>query len=152
MQCLFVFRELISITVWLRFQMAPMRLVARRANDCKNIHKDVYNIQIQIQCSKNVLFRTYAVLVLTSHHKLCVVNQIDTEQKSTGTCIDDCDGLSWEENGDDSEQHQYNNGNEQNSTHHGEIPFRLEREKRQAETNRCRYAYCQKYLKLHVMK
>ncbi|GLH16780.1 Protein of unknown function, partial [Gryllus bimaculatus] len=67
------------------------------ANDCEKVQKDINNIQIQAQCSKDVFFWGDRVLVFSSHHHLGVINKIHTENKCTKRCIDQ--GAVFRDNG-----------------------------------------------------
>lgn len=55
-------------------------LIPGVAQNGQNIHEDVDNVHVKIQCSKDVLLGTDGILVLAAHHHLCIVDQIEAKE------------------------------------------------------------------------
>lgn len=84
--------------------------------------------------------------MLTAHHELRVVHQVQREdQRSDGSVHQGHDLVAGDEYADDTEHKQYDGGTEQEPAHDREVPFRLEGEQRQSETHGRRYSYSHHY-------
>lgn len=104
------------------------------------MHENLHNVQIQIQCGENVLFRTDRILMLAAHHHLCIVHQIDTEDERAQRRVNQRNRFSRYENRHNAENQQNQHSDKQNAAHHRKVPFRLERKQRQSQANGRRYA------------
>jgi len=55
-------------------------MVAKQSEDVHEEHDDVH---VNVQCSEDVLLGRNGILMISSHHKLCVVDQERREEKGT---------------------------------------------------------------------
>lgn len=84
--------------------------------------------------------------MFTSHHELCIINQIDRENQSPQRRINQRHYFGMNENHYDPKYHQNNNGNHQNTAHHREIVFSLESKQGESQANGRRDAHRQNHL------
>jgi len=113
------------------FTCVPCRVpssIVDDSNDLQNIKEQSDDIDVQIQCSKDILLRVDRILLLTSHHQLGVHDQIQSEDESTDTSVHQPNGFSVEKYHEESETHEDDKSYKQTSAHHGEINLRLESE------------------------
>lgn len=71
--------------------VAKYCLILSRADDGQNVDEDVYNIQVKVKCSEDILLRGGGVLMLSTHHELSVVNQVYGEQQGTQRSVHEGD-------------------------------------------------------------
>lgn len=64
------------------------------------MHKDLDDIKINIQSSENVLLRANGVLVISSQHQLCIIDQVHREQERSNRRIYQTYGISTPEHSD----------------------------------------------------
>lgn len=89
-------------------------LVSSGSNNAEYVDEYVDNIQVQIECSEYVLFRTDAVLVFPTHHHLRIIHEVCGEEECTHTTVYYVyHGEYWpEENGEETKEKQYNHEDE----------------------------------------
>jgi len=104
------------------------------SNNHEDVHKEVDNVEINVESSEDVLLRAKGVLVLAPHHQLGVIHDVEGEDEGTNRSISNHSvfGL-WEENEKEPSNHEdYQNSAEHSSTH-GEVYLGLERKDSQTE-------------------
>lgn len=50
--------------------------VTRSSNDAQNVDKDVNDVKVEIEGGKDVLLWRYAVLMLSTHHHLSIIDEV----------------------------------------------------------------------------
>jgi len=73
------------------------------------------NRKLYCQTSENILFRTYRVFMIATHHKLCIVYQINAEDQSPNRRINQSNGFARKENRYKTKEHKDDGSNEQNT-------------------------------------
>lgn len=116
-------------------------LVSRRADDSQDVEEDVDDIEVQVQRRKDVFLGGDGVLVVTSHHELRVVDEVDGEDKRPARGVHQRHDPAGEEDGDEAEEEKDDYGGQEYAAHLGEVKPGLEGEQGQRETDRRRYAH-----------
>lgn len=83
-----------------------MTSVFRRGNELQQIKEEIYNVNVEIECSKDVFFWFNSILVLTTKHQLSVEKYVAREDKRTETSIEYRHDFVVEENGGYRDDHQ----------------------------------------------
>ena len=117
-----------------------------QADNLQDVQEQGDNIDVQIQRSKNVLFRAQRVLLVATHHELCVHDEVQPEDESSETRVHQPHDTSVEEDGEESEANQHNESHEETTAAHGEIDLRLEREQRDGQREDRDNAHCHENL------
>lgn len=63
------------------------KLISRISQNTHNHHEDVDDVNVEIQSRENVLFGADGIFVVSSHHHLRVVDEIDAKQQRADTRI-----------------------------------------------------------------
>lgn len=117
-------------------------LVSDGSDDGQDIDEQVDYVQVEVESSEDVLLGWQGVLVLTAHHQLSVVDEVEREEKRAERSVHQRYCLTGDKYGNDTEQQQHYGGTQQHSTHDGEVPAGLEREQRQCQAHRRRHSHC----------
>merc|ERR1719300_263860 len=99
----------------------------------QNIHEELGDVKIEIESSKNVLFRTERIFVLASQHQLSVINDVKREHQSPccsepNHCVLGC----WDEDHDNATDHEDDEKCQEESSTCCKVNFRLK--SKQGET------------------
>merc|ERR1719300_1957221 len=99
----------------------------------QNIHEELSDVKIEIESSKNVLFRTERIFVLASQHQLSVINDVKREDQSPCCSEPNHSVLGWwDEDHDNASDHEDDEKSQEESSTCCKVNFRLE--SKQGET------------------
>ena len=97
-----------------------------KPNQPEDEQEDVDDVEIESQGCEDVLLRRDGVLVVTSHHHLGVVDQVEGEDESSSSSVHHLEILVvGDEDHDEAEDDEPEEDTDQDSSHHGKVPFRL---------------------------
>lgn len=98
----FVYSSVSSLTSWC-------------TNQHQNVHEDVHDVNIKIQSGENVLLGADRVLVLSSHHELNVIHEVDAEKESAEWSIDEGHCAAGKYDREDAEEEEDDDRDKQNA-------------------------------------
>ena len=85
-------------------------LISAPCEDEEDVEKEVHDVQVDVERSEDVFLRTEGVGMISSHHQLCVVDQITGEYQSSANTDPDhgpfCSRKEWEQEEGDDENYQ----------------------------------------------
>merc|ERR1719300_1907742 len=106
------------------------------SNNHQNIHEELGDVKIEIESSKNVLFRTKRIFVLASQHQLSVINDVKREHQSPCCSEPNHSVLGcWDEDHDDATDHEDNKKSQEKSSTCCKVNFRLESKQGETQSN-----------------
>lgn len=123
-----------------------LRLTARQTDDAQDVHEDVDNVQVEIECGKDVFLGADRILVAAAQHQLRIVHEIHGEEQGAQWGVHKANNLAGKEDCNDAKDDEHHQAGNQYTATHGKVPFGLEGEQCQAESNSRRDSHCHEHL------